>query len=376
MTFSASVLRKAALLAAFALVAGYSATALAQVQVHSLTGNARYQIGNGLPIPIGFTAAPVGRVHVLPGALVTETTGPDPQKMILAPSGATAPGNKVVIGLFAANPALFQVATAIPLAGPKAPGATFSAGGRTGATTVTWCPGTPGPAPSTEPSWNPSCAGPAAGSGINGLLRYTSFRNQFGGQNQGNVGGYADIAIRVGTHTPANGTVTAEFAIANPYPTGAQGGPFGFVGTTAGAAPAPPNGKGVFNAGPNGTLLTRIATNTVSAGVPNPATTYGAPWTTGRVTVSVTANEGAAEVFTFTGSDNRVNGVGTISLVCGGISDRGVSGPNGNRGWLNLTVGPVIFDGPIPAVSHGGLAAVFGLLALAGGYALHRKGRR
>ena len=90
----------------------------------------------------------------------------------------------------------------------------------------------------------------------------------------------------------------------------------------------------------------------------------------------MTAALGPDEIFTFTGSDNRVNGVGTISLVAGGVSDRGVSGPNGNRGWLNLTVGPVIFDGPIPAVSHGGLAAVFGLLALAGGYALHRKGRR
>ena len=234
MKFSASVLRKAALLGVFALIAGvWSTTALAGVQVHSITGNARYQIGNGLPIPIGFTPAPVGKVHILPGALVTETTGADPQKMYMAPWGATHPGTPMVIGLFAANTALFQVMTAIPLAGPKSP-VTFSAGGRTGASTVTWCPGQ-----TVTPSGNPACASPASGT-INGLLRYTKTVNQFGGVNQGNVGGFADIAIRVSGTPP--GTVTAIFAIANPYPTGAQGAPFGFVGVTSGAAPAPPNG--------------------------------------------------------------------------------------------------------------------------------------
>jgi len=370
MAFSASVLRKAAVLAVFALVAGLSATAFAQqTKLYSISGNARYQIGNGLPIPIGFTPAPDGRVAIQPGAAILQTTGPDPKKMIMPPSGAIAPGNPVVIGLFAANPKLFQVATAIPLAGPKAPGATFSAGGRTGASTVSWCPGS-----TVTPSGNPGCASPGGGSGINGRLVYTKTANQFGGVLQGNVGGFADIAIRVAGTPP--GSVTAVFAIANPFPTGAQGAPFGFVGVTAGAAPAPPNGVGGFIAGPNGTLLTQVFAHPTAYGVPNPATTYGGPWTTGQVKVSVTANAGAPEIFTFTGSDNRVNGVGTISLVCGGVSDRGVSGPNGNRGWLNYTIGPVILDGPVPAVSHGGLAAVFGLLALAGGYTLHRRARR
>ena len=152
MTFSASVLRKAAVLAVFALIAGVSSTAFAQkTKLYSISGDARYQIGNGLPIPIGLTPAPHGRVHIVPGAAILQTTGPDPKKMILPPSGATAPGNPVVVGLFAANSALFQVGTAIPLAGPKGT-AVLSAGGRTGAATVSWCPGS-----TVTPSGNPGC---------------------------------------------------------------------------------------------------------------------------------------------------------------------------------------------------------------------------
>lgn len=369
MTFSASVLRKAAVLAVFALIAGVSSTAFAQkTKVYSISGDARFQIGNGLPIPIGLTPPPHGRMHIQPGAAILQTTGPDPKQMILPPSGATAPGNPVVVGLFQANSALFQVATAIPLTGPKGT-ARLRASGRTGAATVSWCPGQV-----VTVFGNPGCGSAAAGPGINGRLVYTKTANQFGGVLQGKVGGFADIAIRVSGTPPGN--VTAIFAIANPFPTGAQGGPFGFVGVTAGEAPGPPNGVGGFVAGDNGTLLTQVFAHPTANGQPNPATTYGGPWTTGQVKVSVTAALGPDEIFTFTGSDNRVNGVGTISLVCGGVSDRGVSGPNGNRGWLNYTIGPVILDGPVPAVSHGGLAAVFGLLALAGGYALHRRARR
>ena len=34
----------------------------AQARIHGLTGNARFQIGDGLPLPIGFTAVPNGKV--------------------------------------------------------------------------------------------------------------------------------------------------------------------------------------------------------------------------------------------------------------------------------------------------------------------------
>ena len=59
------------------------------------------------------------------------------------------------------------------------------------------------------------------------------------------------------------------------------------------------------------------------------------------VTVSVTQNLGATdEIFMLTGSDNRVQGIGNISLVAGSISARSLHGPNANRGWLNFQVVP------------------------------------
>ena len=69
------------------------------------------------------------------------------------------------------------------------------------------------------------------------------------------------------------------------------------------------------------------------------------------------------------GSDARVGGQGSISLVAGAVSLRGLTGAHADRGWLNLVVG----HRNIPAVSAPGLAAAFGLLALAGGYALRRR---
>ena len=55
-----SPMRLAGLLVAFILVAG--AWSAAQARIHSLSGNARFQIGNGLPLPIGVTPVPNGKV--------------------------------------------------------------------------------------------------------------------------------------------------------------------------------------------------------------------------------------------------------------------------------------------------------------------------
>ena len=54
------------------------------------------------------------------------------------------------------------------------------------------------------------------------------------------------------------------------------------------------------------------------------------------------------------------------------LSSRALSGANGNRGWLNFTVGQ---NPNVPALPLSGLVAAFGLLTLAGGYAL-RPGSR
>jgi hypothetical protein len=91
------------------------------------------------------------------------------------------------------------------------------------------------------------------------------------------------------------------------------------------------------------------------------------------LTISVTANVGPPEIFVLSGMDSRVSGVGAISLVSGSVSARALSGPNANRSWANYVVGPQIQ--PTPSMSSHGLAAVFGLLALAGGYVLQRRVR-
>ena len=75
--------------------------------------------GNGIPIPIGFTPAPVGRINAVPGAVVTQTTGPDPRQMTIPPGQLTAPGTPVLLGGgFGMGWAFFQVQTAIGLSFP------------------------------------------------------------------------------------------------------------------------------------------------------------------------------------------------------------------------------------------------------------------
>ena len=377
MTFSASVLRLATLLVTFVFAAGvWSSTAQAQ-PAYSLTGNARFQIGNGLPIPVGFTPAPNGAVLATSKAFVVQTPGPDPQVMKIKPGAFTiAPTPPRNIGLFPQNNALFQVQTGVGLSVPGASrfttagpgtkwvtfGGTLSAGGRTGASTVTFCAGSV-----VTPTGNPGCTNPNNGV-INGLMRYTKTVAQFGGQANGSVSGTANIAIRAGGTPPCAWTpatsCTAIFAIANPSTVGAQGAPFGLYNSSAGAAPNP--GVALVNANAQGTITTVVATLPY-AGLPNPATSYGGPWTTGMITITVNAAS-PPETFVLSGSDARVGGQGSISLVNATIANRGVSGPNANRGWLNMVVG----HRNIPAVSAPGLAAAFGLLALAGGYALRR----
>jgi hypothetical protein len=60
-----------------------------------------------------------------------------------------------------------------------------------------------------------------------------------------------------------------------------------------------------------------------------------------------------------------------LSLVSGGFSQRQRTGPNANRGWLNLTIGPVISH--VPVMPAYGVAALVGLTALSGAYVLRRR---
>jgi MYXO-CTERM domain-containing protein len=350
-----------------ALALAVGTASVAQAAVHPLSGNARFQIGNGLPIPITFVAPPNGRVLPVPGAAVTQTPGADPRRMTIPPSQLHAPGSPINVGVFLLTSRVFQINTSIVVDFPSKP-AVFAASGRTGPATVTFCPGQV-----VTPVGNPSCTDPGNGV-MNGLMRYTRTTNQFGGPAQARFGGAANLALPVIAGAPCSydggafPACQAIFALATPNATGAQGGAFGFANTTA--RPAPPTGRFFVTMVANGSII-GITPTGLGPGLSNSVTSYGGPWTTGMLTVSVTANVGPnPEVFVMSGADNRVNGVGTISMVSGSVSDRGTSGPNANRGWLNLNVGP---SGTVPAMSVSGYAAAAGLIVLAGAFALRRR---
>jgi hypothetical protein len=342
--------RRAALLLLTCFIAGVWATT-ASAAVRSLSGNARYQIGNGLPIPITLVAPPTGAVNAVAGAKVSTTPGGGIRFMM--PNQLTWAGIKKTQGVFPANNAVFQVATTLAVGFPAAPG-TLVPGGRTGVTTVTWCPGTAAPVPGA-----PGCGVFPGGGTIPGGVRYTATGAQFGGPMRATVQGRATVALRVAGTPP--GMVTAINAFASPSGSNAIGGPFNVLVSTVAAVPGAASGIFVGSANAAGSFVS-VAASGLGAGVGNGATSYGAPWTTGRITVSQLAAS-PNEIFVFSGSDGRgTAGTGTISLVSSSISARVLSGPNGNRGWLNLTILPL--SPSVPTLGIVGGAAL--VLALAG----------
>ena len=327
----------------------FATAASAQTARYPITGAAKFQIGDGLPIPIAQS------VDAVAGAGVRQpTAAADPRPMQFNGSEFTHPGTPFTLGVFANNPNVFQVRTALTIQFP-AGAATFSAGGRTGAATVNWCPGID----ITAASQTGGCLTAAAGPGINGRIRYFATGNQFGGVARGFTGGGADVALRAGAAAPCDYNFTATclaiFALATPAGTGAQGAAFNEKISTSGAAP--PTGLYAVIVAANGAIGAVTPTG-LGAGAPNPATSYGAPWTTGMIDLLNTAVGGTPEDFDLTGSDARVGGIGTISLVSGSMSDRTLSGPNANRGWLSLTVGETT-----PALGTWGIGALAVVLA-------------
>jgi len=360
------------------LLAVFATSAEAQ-RSYPLTGNSRAQVGDGLPVPIGFTPAPDGKIAAITGARVLQTSGPDPKQMTLATGAFHFEGPDFNLPVFLFNSKVFQVKTNITIdfpgvnggTGGAGSGLTFMAGGRTGAPTVTWCPGQ-----AITPASNPACVNPGTPQHtIAGFLRYTSTGNQFGGPIRGNAAGTADVGIVAAVAnvsgplpcdhalptTAANGApCRVIFALASPDPTGLMGGPFVNVATTPGAPPPAPGGLRNAKVGANG-LIISVTSPGLGSGIANPATNFGGPYTTGMVTVNQSAAAGTPEVFVLTGSDARVGGVGTISLVAGGLSDRALTGANANRTWLNMTVG-----GNTPGLSSWGVGFLALLLASAG----------
>lgn len=361
----------------------WATTVQAQTAVYSLSGNTRAQIGNGLPLPVTFQPAPNGKIVLTDNAFVIQTAGPDPKNMTFQLNTATPLFGPVtttaLVALF--NPRVFQVQTSLIVNGPYGASAIngttamFSAGGRSGPAIFSWCPGMALP----TASFNPGCTAPTSaiadfGATQNASIRFQATSNQFGGVTRAIVGGGASVVIRAGaTKAPCKAVAlggtgvscAGAFSLPVINPKAVGGAPIGVVNITSPAL-SPGNVRvigvlangQVTAVGPTGTSTSMTGTAMsmtnvfISMGFPkNNVRTYGAPWTTGKVTVRAPLALGGAETFFLQGGDNRVDGIGSISLVSGGIGRRTLSGYNGNRGWLNYEVAPF----SVPSISNGGL---------------------
>ncbi len=113
-----SPMRLLGLLVAFVLIAG--AWSAAQARIHSLSGNARFQVGNSLPVPIGFTPPPDGKVAAIAGATIRlhgVHAATNPAWVIIEPFQLTFDGPPIRIAFFTGP--VFQVKTDITLRWPK-----------------------------------------------------------------------------------------------------------------------------------------------------------------------------------------------------------------------------------------------------------------
>jgi hypothetical protein len=222
----------------------------------------------------------------------------------------------------------------------------FSASGRPGGATVTFCAGSGGTGGSIDNNFNGACQSPSDGVDINGLVRFTRTRNQFGGiGNMRRLGtamvhfnkdGLALISLPctgcemqistvVPPLTPVAGATFGETVMIPAFqtPTGVYTGTVGFNGTIIGVGdPVTVAGVGINFTG-------------------QAATSVGFPWTTGRITISVTdVLPGVpVEIFIRTGTDARdANGNGVVVLNTGSMSERSISKGNANRTWMTLEI--------------------------------------
>lgn len=277
-------------------------------------------------------------------ALVKQTAGADPKQITLPPGVLVrkAPGLKA-LGVALRNNRIFQIRTNAEFSVPAATAgsAILRAGGRTGAATTT-------------------LTGPGGT-----VIRYAKTVAQFGGPAQ----------IKALAATPTRIWALGPMAMAPPckHPTfggadsgcaavllasdrgalAAPGAKVGFVLTTPGG---PPVGSVAVSVPFATGLVAKSAPQVMTSPFTNKATSSGFPWTTGMVTISAPSAAGGAELFTLTGMDSRVKGVGALSLVSGALSIRARTGANANRGWLQITL-------PEPPAAIGAAAAL-GALAL------------
>jgi len=360
----------------------------AQAKKFSLTGGGgQLHIGNGLMLPVqqAATSATAGtvfpnlQISVLPGNEVTGTTakttlltgmatslGPVTkvgyQRKLTVPAGVLSkPAAQTTVGVKFSNAALFAVATNLKYTWPNAP-AVFSTGNAIATTTVAYNGGT--------------------------AIYTNSLGARFGGPalfalTPGAPGGLLATApvtlyLKINATTPActhnvfGGTdagCVAGLVKVKPTGVGAIGGATSLTVMTPGGATAPNIAVVKMGTSPLGTIT--LAAPALTGAIPtNMATSQAAPWTTGKIVVSMPA---VGEKFTISGKDSRtLGGRGTIQMVSSSLSKRAASGPNANRGWVQLELGHAFPNG-VPAMSPSLLAAAGGLILLVGGYVARRR---
>ena len=384
---------------------------------------------SGLPL-VGKGLGQPGQIKPTPAATIMQTTAPGtgPRALTLAPGAfryTSQPQGS--IGVMGFGVAAFVVETNLSFVAPH-PGTTklgapaltqesgaaiptaaanaFFAGGRVGAATVTYYADATGVGASAANNFGhgvppvtlqTAMAGDSGAPPINGIARFSSTGNQFGGQAVGRTTGTArvffngvpldppaDLPCKV-TATPLEGTTgqgtfvpfvtgpNCQFSLSivdftgSDATVGVAGG--GFNGLAVGSAFQTSAGVFTGTIGFNGTIIgqgdpvTVIGMNIPFTGQGNQA--VGMPLTTGMLSITVTDVVGAtSEMFIRTGTDARdAAGNGVVALVTGSMTARDISGGNANRTWITLEI-------PEPSAIF---AASAGLFALFG---MHRVARR
>jgi hypothetical protein len=328
----------------------------ASATYYSVTGGgAQFWVGDFRPVPLRpltppatGTMFPLLVIPVNPSpskALVQQTAGPDPKQITIPPGvlHRKAPGPQL-LGVHHRRPPFLQLRTNIEFSAPAAPlgAAVLKAGGRTGPPVVSFFP--------------------SGGSRI----RYQKTAAQFGGPLQARVQPATPVRdwLFPGGKLPckhpllggADSFCLAQLIARYPGSLAPFGAKVGFTTTTPGGpAPMSPNVAAVSVPNTTG-LIAKTAPAKNFGSLTDMVTSAGFPWTTGRVVISEPSALAVYEKFTITGMDSRMNGLGTISLVSGALTDRKVTGPNASRGWLRLTV-------PEPGATVGAVAALGALAA-------------
>lgn len=338
------------------------------------------QIGTGLPLPVGGQG-------IFLGGMTPMNAGPANFPQLLVNTGAaglagsimqglsTAKGGKITfpanvltnlvgpmtprppIAVYPTNPTVFQVRTSISYKWPSA-AAVFSLGGAPGIACPPPCPLPP--AVSFSPAATYSITYSKSTKAFGGAAQFAIAAGPLAGTfvlppNGAKQPPIATVWINSGKKAPASATIALLAGASNYNGLAAAGAS---VAAAAATTMWGPGGLAkslmVSFMAPNiGKILASMPV--VPAPVPSNMVifTKGYPWTTGLITVAApgTPMGNPAETFFLSGSDMRVAGVGNLSLVSGALSQRVLSGPNANRGWLHLTI-------PEPTVALGSVGAL------------------